>query len=762
MSILSEIKATEERFRQRDKTRRTNLAQIASGRIFNIAANSPEQVRRRIQRLHANPDHVLALQEKGLAFEARGPGRSPDRFPRSLERVLHTNDLMGLRFFEQGLQVANAVGRLHIRDERGQSQGYGTGFLVSPRLLLTNHHVLASAAQAKRSLVEFNFQESANAEMKPSRTFALAPSTLFLSDADLDYALVAVAADAQLSPYGWLPLIEEQGKLLVGERVNIIQHPNGEAKQLAIRNNQVVDELELFLHYQTDTSPGSSGSPVFNDQWEVVALHHSGVPKRNKDGAVVTVDGRVWQEWMGEQRIAWEANEGVRVSRLVQHIRQQPLPAEAEPLRQELLRSSPPPPRAEASAPVQLPPAAAPSPTPAAVPPAAPARPAAPAAPAAPVPAAPLPSAAALPDGGGVASWTIPLQLHVSLTVGPAVAAMPMAPPAPPAAAAPSAQPAEQEIWNLFGRKPTPAPPPPTSSSSADFRIDSLLGSGFDWHTALCLGLASELAYSDPAAVRSRALAWGFRDCAFVEVRAAQGFLASSDAVVLVSFRGTESTADWLSNLKVVPQSAPGLGRVHAGFWGQFKALQPQLESRLAERQGVPLVITGHSLGGAIAVLAAATWAGSRPVQALYTYGQPAVAQAEAAATIAAALAGRYYRLVNDADIVPRVPPGYRHVGELLHFDNQGRVTRSPGGREASGSTPLESMAITGAVTPAPGATEAAAGEGDDPMLADAEFQELQQRLRSRSAVPGQEGATDLISDHMIPRYLEQIRRQPV
>ncbi|MFM7264459.1 MAG: trypsin-like peptidase domain-containing protein [Cyanobium sp.] len=728
MSILNELQATEERFRQREKTRRTNLEQIASGQIFNIAANGPERVRQRIQRLHANPDHVLALQGKGLAFEARGPGRSPDRFPRSLERVLHTNDLMGLRFFEQGLRVANAVGRVHIRDERGQSQGYGTGFLVSPRLLLTNHHVLASAAQAKRSMVEFNFQESANAEMMPSRTFALAPSTLFLSDADLDYALVAVAADAQLRTYGWLPLIEEQGKLLVGETVNIIQHPNGEPKQLAIRNNQVVDKLELFLHYQTDTSPGSSGSPVFNDQWEVVALHHSGVPKRNRAGEVVTVDGRVWQEWMGEQRIAWEANEGVRVSRLVQHIRQQTLSAEAEPLRQELLRSAAPPPRVEASAPVSLPPATV-------APPAAPAAPAAPPS----APAAALHAGAAIPEGA-VASWTIPLQLHVSLTVGPAAA------PAPPA------QPSEQEAWNLFGRKPSPPPspspaaPPSPTTGGADFRLDSLLLPAFDWHTALSLGLASELAYSDPAAVRSQALAWGFRDCAFVEARAAQGFVASSDAVVLVSFRGTESTADWLSNLKLVPQSAPGLGRVHAGFWGQFTALQPQLESRLAERQGVPLVVTGHSLGGAIAVLAAATWAGNRPLQALYTYGQPAVAQAEAAASIGAALAGRYHRLVNDADIVPRVPPGYRHVGQLLQFDNQGRVTRSKPGREASGSSLLESTAAP----------------ADGPMLADAEFLELQQRLRCLSAAPGQEGATDMISDHMIPRYLEQIRRQPL
>jgi hypothetical protein len=354
-----------------------------------------------------------------------------------------------------------------------------------------------------------------------------------------------------------------------------------------------------------------------------------------------------------------------------------------------------------------------------------------------------------------VASWTIPLQLQVSLTMGsPSITAA-----VAPAAAEPSGSAAslsESELWNPFARKPA-APPSPTTGG-ADFRIDSLLQDSFTWQTALSLGLASELAYNPPAAVRSQALAWGFRDCAFVEARAAQGFVASSAEVVLVSFRGTESTSDWLSNLQVMPQTVAGLGRVHAGFWGQFSALQAQLESRLAGREQVPLVVTGHSLGGAIAVLAAITWAGSYNLRALYTYGQPAVAQGEAATTIGSTLAGRYQRLVNDADIVPRVPPGYRHVGQLLHFDNQGKVSRPPGAATgtsagAGGSgRPQESVSLEAI------AAEAAAA----PMLADAEFLALQARLRQQGGTPGQEGATDMISDHMIPRYLEQIRRQPL
>jgi V8-like Glu-specific endopeptidase len=61
-----------------------------------------------------------------------------------------------------------------------------------------------------------------------------------------------------------------------GEHVNIIQHPEGGPKQIALTANQVVNVFEYRLQYTTDTLPGSSGSPVFTDAWKVVALHQAG------------------------------------------------------------------------------------------------------------------------------------------------------------------------------------------------------------------------------------------------------------------------------------------------------------------------------------------------------------------------------------------------------------------------------------------------------------------------------------------------------
>ena len=265
----------------------------------------------------------------------------------ALERILGKSDLVGVNYLEIGLATAQAVARIQVRDQRGRVLGFGTGSMVSPNLLLTNNHVLESALIAQRSLADFNYQDDPNFIPRQAVTFPLDPARFFHTDPVLDFTLVAVspvATDGKtpLASFGWLHLLSSSGKALVGEYVSIIQHPEGSTKHLALRENQVVGLKEQYIHYETDTQPGSSGSPVFNDQWDVVALHHAGVKKVDEQGRPLTADGRLWKPSMGAEQLAWVANEGVRISSILASLKRRRWARPQKILLDEMLNASAP------------------------------------------------------------------------------------------------------------------------------------------------------------------------------------------------------------------------------------------------------------------------------------------------------------------------------------------------------------------------------------------------------------------------------------
>jgi endonuclease G, mitochondrial len=198
------------------------------------------------------------------------------------------------------VRAARTVARIAIV-QSGRPAGFGSGFLVGERLLLTNNHVLPNAATAVESFADFDFEVDDDGLAKPVVRYALAPDDLFVTNVDLDATLVAVepgrTGELPGVVHGWNRLIAHQGKIVIGEPVNVVGHPAARPKEIALRDNALLNQLDDFLHYKTDTEPGNSGSPVFNDQWEVVALHHAGVPGAGGDG--------------------WVANEGARVSVLL-------------------------------------------------------------------------------------------------------------------------------------------------------------------------------------------------------------------------------------------------------------------------------------------------------------------------------------------------------------------------------------------------------------------------------------------------------------
>ena len=245
----------------------------------------------------------------------------------ALERLIGASDLLPLSYLEAGLACATHVCRVEVHDRRGSVLGYGTGFMVAPDLMLTNNHVLRDAQTALYSLAQFDYENDLAMQPRPTRNFRLEPQRLFITDETLDFSLVAVAPVAaegvKLDKYGYARLIAGSGKALLGECVSIIQHPSGAPKAVAIRSNQVTDVFDEFIHYSTDTEPGSSGSPVLSDAWEVVALHHAGVPGPGGKGYV--------------------ANEGIRISSIVAHLGalRDSLPAAQQSVLRSLLEHTP-------------------------------------------------------------------------------------------------------------------------------------------------------------------------------------------------------------------------------------------------------------------------------------------------------------------------------------------------------------------------------------------------------------------------------------
>lgn len=344
-SFESQIAAAEKRHNDRTAARALNESLIRKGELFK--ADTPERVQMWFRRRGLSPELAeRAIKSGEVPLDLQEMMRPPVRDePIGLERVLGTSDFLGISFLERGLQVAKSVGRVSIRGRTGSPIGYGTGFMVGPRLLMTNNHVLSDVAQAGDSVVEFDYFVRADGTPSTIKVFNLQPEVFFQTDPDLDFSLVAVAplsaSGAPLAAQGWNQLIAEEGKAIIGQWVNIIQHPNGEPKQLVLRNNEIVDTPDRFLTYKTDTSPGSSGSPVYNDQWEVVALHHAGKPVKDAAGQILNMQGKPWQPWMGEHQVQWESNEGARVSRIVAFVKSLSLNAEQRALFQSCMQSPP-------------------------------------------------------------------------------------------------------------------------------------------------------------------------------------------------------------------------------------------------------------------------------------------------------------------------------------------------------------------------------------------------------------------------------------
>ncbi|MDZ8236373.1 MAG: LamG-like jellyroll fold domain-containing protein [Nostoc sp. ChiQUE01a] len=199
---------------------------------------------------------------------------------------------------------------------------WGTGFLVGGNYLLTNNHVISSPNIAKQCIAQFNYIEDNFTTADQLIDYKLEPECLFICNPNLDYTLVQLKGNSFTKhpgySFGWIKLIEDDKNILPGFTLNeseltqikeekftekqlqyigfqekegrisgdivlIVQHPKGMYKKIVLHNNKIIDNgiYKNFLRYTLDSDYGSSGSPVFNRNWELVALHHA--HKQNVD-----------------------------------------------------------------------------------------------------------------------------------------------------------------------------------------------------------------------------------------------------------------------------------------------------------------------------------------------------------------------------------------------------------------------------------------------------------------------------------------------
>lgn len=195
-------------------------------------------------------------------------------------------------------QMARAEGcvcRVHVG---GRSRG--TGFLAGPGLIVTNYHVIENVQGEIQA--EFGYRTAADGSSEASQRYEVGapvfvqpyspadsehPKTRLASRGELDVAVLPVAGEPERAvvegrPRGML-VPPKHPRLMAGELVTVIQHPLGEHLQFAYDRVLEVNMDRTRVTYKVQTRPGSSGSPCFDADWNLVAIHHSGDPRTGAD-----------------------------------------------------------------------------------------------------------------------------------------------------------------------------------------------------------------------------------------------------------------------------------------------------------------------------------------------------------------------------------------------------------------------------------------------------------------------------------------------
>jgi hypothetical protein len=225
--------------------------------------------------------------------------------PPALEKIVRAaNSLLPIHvWLTRATDIKNRVCRIAV-DSGGALAARGSGFLVAADVVLTNHHVIApllgGTYDPKHVRAQFDHWELADGSAGAGTIVDLAKDWLIASaphdpidtkvhdltadpkSGNLDFALLRLARKiGSEKKRGWMDLGATASPAAAGAPVFIVQHAAGKPMELALDTNGVIGYTpkQRRIRYRTNTLSGSSGSPVFNQDWELLALHHAGDPK---------------------------------------------------------------------------------------------------------------------------------------------------------------------------------------------------------------------------------------------------------------------------------------------------------------------------------------------------------------------------------------------------------------------------------------------------------------------------------------------------
>jgi len=219
-----------------------------------------------------------------------------------------------LKWYLDGLERCRNVAQVVTETE----EAVGTGFLVrggdlAPDLgeeivLLTNAHVVSEDPEVRKAegalapeeaVVRFEALEAAAGE-----TFRVSELLWTSPPHALDATLLRL--EPPIEAVGSYPLTERLPLADGKQKVYVIGHPGGRTLSLSLHDNLLLDHDDRMIHYRAPTEGGSSGSPVFNQQWKLIGLHHAGSLEMPR---------------LKGQPGTYPANEGVWIQRIVQAVR---------------------------------------------------------------------------------------------------------------------------------------------------------------------------------------------------------------------------------------------------------------------------------------------------------------------------------------------------------------------------------------------------------------------------------------------------------